>query len=285
MESILKAALIPPTPSLKRFGHAQFHLLLSHLLDDDKYKSHYIGQRLQGAYLVLDNSAHEFNAGESAEKLLTQAVEIDAQEIVVPDTLEDYPQTVEGTLAAWETWGDSDAFRTHNPALMYVPQGKDLLDWWSCLEEQTRIHRYVTRRRHLRRDFVIGISKDYERWDGGIMHLISEYIYPLIASHTEMGIKVHVHLLGWGRDLWALSEISLKYPWIRSTDSAKPFVYALKGIQLDPVSQSEPPPYPGRPSNYFSRYLRKEKHQLAEINTMVFRMCARDILYERTKVV
>lgn len=277
--------MIPPISSLKWFGHGQFHLLLSHLMENEQYKAHYRKQREQGAYLVLDNSAHEFTAGESAEKLLVQALAINAQEIVVPDVLFEYQSTVEGTVTAWEAWTNSFAFSTHNPALMYVPQGADVQEWNECLTEQVRIHKYATKNQNLRKDFVVGISKDYEIWDGGLTRLIDDFIHPLVLDHRQKGIKVQVHLLGWGRNLWALQEIALRYPWVRSTDSAKPFVYAMSGIRLDPANQPTPPEYPRRPPDYFKKKLIQKKMQIAEINAMVFRMLARDTPFdEETRV-
>lgn len=271
----MKAALIPPIPALKRFGQGDFHLLLSHLLTDPRYKRHYIVQRMKGAYLVLDNSAHEFSAGESAEKLLVQATEIEAQELVVPDVLEDMEATVEGTLKAWEAWHDSITFKIHNPSLMYVPQGETEEAWALCLREQVRIHLYMTKRRNLRRDFVIGLSKDYEKWEGGLSHLIGMYLIPTMSNCATVGINVQLHLLGWGRDLWALGDLARSYPWIRSTDSAKPFVYALAKIALDPLEV--PPEYPTRPADYFSKTLRhKTVIDRAYTNIAVFKGLARE---------
>ena len=71
----MKAALIPPTPALKRYGLGDFHLLLSHLLEDPHYFIHYRRQRDQGAYLVLDNSAHgNFHLAEAKSIVVVEEV-------------------------------------------------------------------------------------------------------------------------------------------------------------------------------------------------------------------
>ena len=267
----MKTAFIPPIPELEMFGHGNFHLLLSHLLDDDYYRKHYTEERKRGAYIILDNSAHEFKAAESAKKLIKQAAEIKAQEVVVPDVLEDSAGTVNASLRALETWFErkDDLVRTLNPALMYVPQGSTEAKWAWCLEELIRCHLYISKKYQYRDDFVIGLSKDYEVWPGGLMHLIDTYLVPL---HENPTLRVKIHLLGWGRNLWELNSIGKKHPWIRSTDSAKPFVYALDGIKLDPGLGA--PQYPTRGKFYFQTPMTARVRRYARHNCAVFSSCA-----------
>lgn len=269
----MKVALIPPVPELDNFGRGDFHLLLSHLSKHQEYRRHYFAQRQKGAYLVLDNSAHEFGAGQSAEHLVAQAVYYQAQEVVVPDVLDNCEATIDSAIASLEAWfeGESRSMKDLNPSLMYVPQGKDYDDWRECLVTLVRLHRHQSRHHAIRRDFVIGISKDYEVWEGGLLRLLENDIYPLVRDHVYRGVKVSVHLLGWGRDLWALNEISRTCPWIRSTDSAKPFVYALSGIELDDSDRSSSPEYPGRPEDYFERTFDIQQARLAHANVGMFR--------------
>jgi hypothetical protein len=266
----VKAALIPPIPELKVFGGGSFHLLLSHLLKRRPYWRHYFMQRQAGAYLVLDNSAHEYEFGENPDVLLKQAMELNCQEVVVPDRLEDASSTIDLAMTAFESWCEAkSAFLEFNPALMYVPQAKTREEWKACLHELTRLHVYASRKHRLRRDFVIGVSKDYEVWDGGIRFLLGAYLLPLREVLSDAGIKMHVHLLGWGRKLWNLHDLANTYPWIRSTDSAKPFVYAMKNTYLDP--NLPPPVYPRRPRGYFGKRLSYEARDIARLNVEVFR--------------
>lgn len=275
----MKAALIPPIPDLKRYGTGDFHLLLSHLLKDKRYFEHYDDQRKKGAYLVLDNSAHEEGQGNDPEVLLFNAMAIRAQEIVVPDVLDDGPATVERSTEALETWfeGTSSVNRRliHDlsPALMYVPQGRNEAEWWECLQELIRIHLYVTKRYQYRPRFVIGLSKDYETWKGGLLHLLNEYLLPQVRN-SYFPYNPQVHLLGWGRKCWALAEIAKIHPWIRSTDSAKPFVFARGKINLWTHLESEPPKYPGRTNDYFQKALTPRQRELADGNAELFRKLA-----------
>lgn len=280
----MKAALIPPIPDLPRYGVGDFHLLLSHLLKDQRYYAHYTRERERGAYLVLDNSAHEEGEGNDPEVLLFNALAIRAQEVVVPDVLDDGPATVERSLEALEVWfeGTSTVNRRliHDlsPALMYVPQGKDEQEWKECLLELLRIHFYISKRYEYRPRFVIGLSKDYEVWDGGLLHLIDEYLVKVRDDYLIYNPQVH--LLGWGRKCWALAEIAKKHPWIRSTDSAKPFVFARKQINLYNYIEEVPPAYPGRPKNYFSTALGPRQRHAAEANIDLFRRLANnEIVY------
>jgi len=273
----VKAALIPPIPELETFGNGSFHLLLSHLLKHKKYLQHYKAQRVKGAYLVLDNSAHENSIGESASTLLTQAVELQAQEVVVPDCLDDAEGTIESALSSIEYWFEGDRaseMRLLDPALMYVPQGKNREQWLECFKELVRLQVYTAKKRQARTDFVIGLSKDYEVWDGGLLRLLNEYIGPVKRDAADRNIRISVHLLGWGRELWNLADIRRQCPWIRSTDSAKPFVYALKNIEL--TMAAYPPEYPGRRTRYFMTKMSEQQKAVAENNVRIFKQCAGD---------
>lgn len=266
----MKAALIPPISGLKQFGvSGKFHLLLSHLLTENGYASHYLKQRERGAYLVLDNSAHEHGKGDDPEALLYNAAALKAQEIVVPDVLEDAEGTVESALNALEYWFEKKdkMIRDLNPALMYVPQATNLDQWVWCFGNLVRMHQYVTGRHRYRTDLVIGVSKDYEVWhEEGLLPILD------FLSMLRKHLKFQVHLLGWGRELWNLERYAKEFPWIRSTDSAKPFVYGLAGIKLEP--HEDIPEYPRRPENYFRRRMNEEQCLISTSNAMVFRSLA-----------
>jgi hypothetical protein len=274
MERVVKAALIPPIKHLDEFGSGPFHLLLTHLLDKPTYKRHYKAQRKSGAYLVLDNSAHEHGAGQDPVSLLKAGFELDAQEIVVPDVLDNAEKTIEACLAAHEEWfegGSREILDAYSPAFMYVPQGKDESDWLICLNCLVQIHQYCARKYSLRRDFVIGVSKDYDAWDGGVLKLLEEHVVPIRETLAQSGIKMSVHMLGWMRNLRNLQVIAAKHKWIRSTDSAKPFVYALAGVDLLESLDTE---YPTRPHYYFSSTFTPRQKKYARNNSWLFQEAA-----------
>lgn len=278
----MKAALIPPIHHLDEFGDGQFHLLLTHLLKSPRYRAHYKRQRANGAYLVLDNSAHEQGHGQDPTTLLKAGFDLDAQEIVVPDVLDDAGATIEFCLAAHEEWFENgvakEMLEVYSPAFMYVPQGNSVADWAECLISLIRIHEYCARKYSLRRDIVIGMSKDYDVWPGGLRRLIAEYIVPQRNRLEHHGVKMHVHMLGWSRQLWNLQSIARVYPWIRSTDSAKPFVYALANRNLVNSVQATPPEYPKRNKNYFTQKMTPKQTEFAKANVWVFRQAAEGTL-------
>lgn len=248
----MKAALIPPIPNLDPFGRGDLHLLLAHLFKNKEYLHHYMQQRLGGAYLILDNSAHEFKTGVGAVELLNAALSVSAQEIVVPDVLDQGPETVERAVEALETWYENEEdtrIYNLNPVLMYVPQGRDVEEYYQCMEELVQLHEYMAKRKDTRRDFVLGISKDYDEWPCTLMEILETVEGVKDSLWEDKEIRMNVHLLGWSRNLWNLNTYARRFPWIRSTDSCRPFNYALNNIQLDP--HSDPPPYPKRHRTHF----------------------------------
>lgn len=269
----MKAALIPPVPMLPYFGDGGFHLLLTHLLEKRAYREWYTAQRDQGAYLVLDNSAHELGEGEDAASLMAQAIKMRVQEVVVPDVLFDAEKTIAKAVHAHEVWYEAGhpGMVTLNPALMYVPQAKNIRDYVACCDVLLGLHLYAARRHSIRQNCVLGVSKDYEMWDGGILNVMGHLI-PKLSHYATLGMDVKVHMLGWGRDLWALEKVRKSYPWIRSTDSAKPFVYALHDIALD--EGREIPEYPKRPKRYFSLSMDAGQMGIAQRNVVVFKTVA-----------
>jgi hypothetical protein len=270
----MRVGLIPPLAHLGTFGRGEFHLLLDHLCVRKEYLAHYRSEREKGAFLLLDNSAHEFKTGAQALRLLQHGALFPANEIVATDVLWKAMDTLETTTKAMESWVETEdnrqLFLSYLPRIMFVPQGEDEQAWRTCLFGQMmkwqRMHRAYPE--FFVEPPTIGISKDYEVWDGGIAKLLQDHILPL-----HLNEKVQVHLLGWGRELWELNHLARLFPWIRSTDSAKPFVFAKHDILLDPVS-SVPPAYPTRDKDYFDWTLNLNQVKIAGANVSTFRRLA-----------
>lgn len=268
----MRTAIISPIPELKTFGFGDFHLLLNHLLSNREYKDHYRAQSRSGAYLVLDNSAHEFQAGTDVLQLLTNAREIGAHEVVIPDVLFDGRATLDRSGKALDSIVEDSEIRSLfeevQPRVMLVPQGKNIEDWITCLSglylkfsSLSQKHKDLFQKRP-----VIGLSKDYEMWDGGLLKLIEDHLY------IYRGRECDIHLLGWGRQLWKLPEIARFYPWIRSTDSAKPLVYARHDIRIS--AEEAVPEYPTRPKDFFTTSFSDSQRDLGHFNINTFREAA-----------
>lgn len=262
----MKVGLIPPIAHLNEFGQGEFHLILSHLLDTQpEYRNHYRDQASQGAFLLLDNSAHELGIGQDPEILLGQADDVGASEIACPDALFNADLTIEMTTRALRLYKKEESFLDDRGIrLMIVPQAESIWEWGQCLKSLMKVHQH-----HFPgTPFTVGVSKDYEKWPGGVPNLIARFVDP-----ARDIFEFDVHLLGWGRHLHVLSALSARFPWIRSTDSAKPFVYAYKDLWLTLTSES--PTYPTRPANYFDLVLSEEQLLIAKNNVRIFHRRAR----------
>lgn len=271
----MRTALIPPIPHLRRFASGGTHLLLSHLFTYPEYISHYQKRSEEGDYVILDNSAHEAGQGHKMSTLLIQASAVLADEVVVPDVLFDARGTVEGARSSLR-WlrgveGQSAYQDALRPRLMYVPQGANRSEYAWCLREMMSAHEGA--QEHIELDPpVIGISKDYYNWQPQGLHgLIRDFMTDLRVNQ-----KADIHCLGWPTDLWAIAPVARYYPWVRSTDSAKPFVYAKNNILLEPGGKV--PEYPHRDPGYFEEELKDEQLEIATINVQVFEASATDLL-------
>jgi hypothetical protein len=249
--------------------------LLSHLVSKPGYLEHYRKRKLRGDYIILDNSAHENGHGNRANELLFQAMLVRADEVVCSDVLFDAQGTVQRTEAMLRyiqtDHGWAAYYAAGAPRLMLVPQGTDERSWSKCLKQLVNL--FDTHMAQLATSQpVIGVSKDYDDMvPGGITHLITRYVSPLRRRGVD------VHCLGWPTDLWALAKVQKRAPWVRSADSAKPFVYAKAGIRLEPGGPV--PVYPHRRDDYFDRPL-AGRSKLAELNVEVFKAAANNALID-----
>ncbi|NJL70837.1 MAG: hypothetical protein HC888_04115 [Candidatus Competibacteraceae bacterium] len=269
----MQVGLISPIPHLESLGGTEFHLILSHVLNEhSEYLDFYRQRSRNGDFIVLDNSAHELGAGGDIRSLLDQAFTVGASEVVLPDVLFSDRETVRRTTEAIRILADSPSLSSlmtsYGMSVMVVPQAKTVYDWGVCLRELLLATSQLPEGIHV----TIGVSKDYETWPGGLGNLIDRYVRPRYEANFGGPSPLSVHLLGWGRELYQLSSIVHRFPWIRSTDSAKPFVYAMNGIQLN--FSRACPKYPGRPYDYFTRTLTSSQQDLANRNIDVFRVRA-----------
>lgn len=270
----MKAALIAPVPMLRAFGFGSLHLCLDEVAKHyPSYRAYYRERAILGDHIILDNSAHEHGHGNDHAGLLKRAKLMLASEIVCPDELFSDTGTIDRTSNALIYFKESEDV-LGKIRLMMVPQApleeegipvQALRSVWDdCLQMLCKMHEET----FPGRPFTIGISKDYEVWPGGLYDLIHNYVWP---ARQEYGFDVH--LLGWGRNLGALQQLRQDFPWIRSVDSAKPFVYGYRMIPIDPLN---PPKYPGRPENYFDLVFNQGQSIMSYYNAFVFKAAAGD---------
>lgn len=270
--------LIPPIPHLSFSKGMPYHLLLSHLVaKSPPYVNFYREEARRGSYLILDNSAHEYQTGQPIETLLSQAQTLGAREIVIPDALFDSEKTLEGCQRSLHHLLGSGDFMSgvFQPRLMFVAQGTCFTDLKSCAEKllQEWSRYQSTFPEAFSTPPVLGLSKDYEIFPKGLRRCLEEIFFP-----SQEKYQCDIHLLGWGRRLWDLREIASLYgSRIRSVDSAKPFVYAISGIGLN-VLDGPPPDYPKRSPTYFDTHLDMTQSRIASWNIEVFQAVSRGIL-------
>ncbi len=254
----MQAAIIPPIPHLDEVKGRDFHLVLTHLCEQsEEYRNFYLQESIAGSYIILDNSAHERTHGQPIAELLQVAESIHADEVVIPDKLFDCKET---TLSAFDSFLSLLQY-TSVPMYrwMLVPQGRTKMEWEECLSNFSLLLEVLNRKAQgiLYRGITLGISKDYEVWHGGLPWAVKELVVPWADRWNA-----EIHLLGWGRNLWALNQIVKEYGnRIRSIDTAKPFVYGASGIHISPVIPV--PPYPKRSETYFNDALSGEALKIA----------------------
>lgn len=271
----MKAILIPPTKELDSFAHeAKMHLALAHLTYQTEYWRFYVNKKIAGDYIILDNSAHEFRKPISPSQLLRAARQVRADEIVLPDVPYKSEETIAATEECLKLWtkyfrGELEELR---PQLMLVPQGDSIEEWRTCLFALIlKWQRYAKQFPGLFRKEppVIGLPAKYQgKFEGAdIAKMLRVWLAPLSSNGYP------IHLLGW-RELWRLNELALEFPWIRSIDSAKPFVYGLKGIVFDPLNETEPA-HIDRPEDYFGYSLSPHQRVVSDLNARVFSRLAK----------
>lgn len=135
---ITKHAFISPIPYLQYVpSDSRVHLMLVHLMDDERYNQFYRDKQRRGDFIIIDNSAFEF--GEPASLATIRDKCIKAQ--IVPDIVvaPDYPgqpwsKTYEAAITADNEF--IDYFDPEKTQLMCVPQSErnDYVGWLECYD-------------------------------------------------------------------------------------------------------------------------------------------------------
>jgi len=186
-----------------------YHLVLAQYASTLGYIDFYKTRHLAGDFIMVDNGAAEFGKSIGMDDIVTAAEGIGADEIIVPDVLDDSEATI--ALAKETYW------RIPMMKRAIVPQGHDWVSWFHCLTELVSLGCQT-----------ICIAKRYERLPGGRVRALQ------ILADNHMLLNHHIHLLGFDQDPIAevCSALSF-YPDIRGVDSAAPIAYAQKGMEIN----------------------------------------------------
>jgi hypothetical protein len=265
----MRTCLIPPVPDLDRFidrSH-DHHLVLSHLIDDHPRYANFYSKRAHayGDYVILDNGAKELGSGLGLETLLQHAIRIGAKEVVLSDTRYNAESTIELGKRELQWLVDFEGRAMYEaadkPRIMIVPQGGNPREWERCLEELLLMTQSTLELIDGFRPPVVAVAYHYD-------HMFSDGLLPLVAKVPK---ELDIHLLGWTRQLETLSVVSEQFPErVRSVDSSRPFVYAMKGLLAGRGT------YPTRGSRYFETTVPMEYDHIARGNITMFKCFAHD---------
>lgn len=184
------------------------------LFHNRMYYDGYLHFVRKGHFVIVDNGAAE---GDDIDfrNVAHAAMELNADEIVLPDKLRDRTWT-------WMHSTDSTtlALVPRNKRFI-VPQGRDWDEWESSLLDLVAQTEPVT----------IGIAKHLETLAGGRPHAL-EIIKSLGFQH-----RFNIHLLGiWQKPFAEVLDAWAVLPTIRGIDTSAPIAYAQNGR---PIGDSE----------------------------------------------
>lgn len=203
------AVITPPAglPLVREFNLG-YHFVLSQYCDNFEYRTFYRNAHARGHFIMIDNGAAELGASVKLTQILKAADDIGADEIVLPDVLDDCDETLART-------GEALDFIPIKKRAM-CPQGSTWTEWLHCAKTMV--------------DWgcaTICIAKRYEKLPGGRRAALR-----LIMDHQWHNIH-NIHLLGCYRN--PLSEIAAAYdmlPSIRGIDTGAAVAYAQAGKLL-----------------------------------------------------
>lgn len=190
-----------------------FQFLLGHeMLESDSYLSTARQMRQYGCFIMIDNGAAELGSAtlDDFPDIVQAALNIDADEIVLPDALRDAQKTIEMTT--------EQAHLVPPKRRVVVPQGTNWAEWIDCFLELHKQVQFVT----------VGIPKHAEAWEGGRIAGLK------LLKHLGYDTIYNIHLLGtYGQPIQEIYQLSQAYgPLIRSFDTGASCSYTQAGVNM-----------------------------------------------------
>lgn len=208
--------------------HADFHLILAHLLDNEEYVNFYKEKINRGDVVILDNSAFEFKRALSAQEIFgfIERSGIEPTYVVAPD----YP--FENWEVTWEsTLKFIDEVKDKPYKVMAVPQSRKG-DWQGWIQGYREMLKHPSI--EVIGMSILGIPNAFCELTGTediAFNRLFATQYLLDQEIVEPGWKWH-HYLGLGngpRELLMQRQLGL----IDSSDSSSPFWHGHLGIRFD----------------------------------------------------
>ncbi len=197
---------------IRRLGLGYHMALGQRLIQDGEYYKVIQEYIHKGHFVIVDNGAAEPPEERiSFTSIAHAAMEMGADEIVLPDVIGDHVETVKGSL-------DPDVLSIIPQHKRFVvPQGTGWSNWERCLLQLVEVANPAT----------IGVAKWLEVWSGGRVKALE-----LIGKHN-LHNRCHIHLLGIHSQPFAeVMACHLYFNGIRGIDTATPFAYAQNGEEI-----------------------------------------------------
>lgn len=203
---------------------------LAHEAQEHKHYRSMLTVAARTHHVILDNAADELGEGMSGQGLFELVEEIHPRELILPDVLQDGPQTIENSLNFYE------AYKSRLPMnlrFMVVPQGKTFEEYMQCFSEFKQWGRQATIGIPYDIEFDVPEATDESFCRSRVLSSDSKTIrrakrrLNLLRYLSEYShLNCDIHLLGMNNLAELRAYQRERIPWIRSNDTTAPFAAA-----------------------------------------------------------
>lgn len=246
----MRAALIPPYGFFDYARKSDIHLVLAQVTNPTYQRIYSLVP--DEDYIIVDNGAAE-GQPVTDDELLRAAANYGANEIVVPDVMQNGYETAERALRFFRdndfsTWQQGTRF-------MLVGQGTTLTEVARCFD------RLIAIASTCNVAYTLGVPR----------HLLTT-LDDRFARHKILGLIAsdygdrNVHLLGTNSIFPnEIRRIAEDFPWVRSVDSSMPFNYTIAERRLSDLE-----PGINRPKGYFEDQIYIDQFSLLDENIATY---------------
>lgn len=203
-----------------------YDYFLVHLFDEiPKYKEKYFQAKEKARETILDNSIFELGKAFDQDKFAKKILELEPDWYIIPDSLENYSETVKNN----ELW--KEKYSKLPGKRIGVVQGKtyqQLLQSYTYWDEVGEVD-------------MIAISFDYSWYEKAVPHPNKYVSWALgrvmllgkLVKDEVINVEKPHHLLGCSIPLEFKLLNLAGYNWIYSIDTSNPIVHAIKGHRYE----------------------------------------------------
>ena len=211
---------------------------LPHLLDEsEEYKKYFTESKLEGRYVIMDNSLHELGKPYKADRLWYWMNSLEPDEFIVPD----YWQDKIATLVSAKAWINYNYPKNTTPVA--VVQAKDKSEAWECYSIlKTQGYSKIAFSYGADWYYGEGLSTTPDKNNKFLTKAHGRYNVVKYFYEQELIRKTdRIHLLGcnipqefsWYKDM----------PFIESIDTSNPVIHGLAGVKYEDWGLEDKLPY------------------------------------------